>query len=69
MYVDFDFASKMATQTPDAIRVVCRFRPQNNRELSEGGVHVVDFDKNLTAVKCEVQLFDVEQRSSWNLSI
>ncbi|KAJ3276220.1 hypothetical protein HDV01_005668 [Terramyces sp. JEL0728] len=35
------------------IRVVCRFRPQNKREIAEGGVHIVGFDEEMTAVKCD----------------
>ncbi|KAJ3101679.1 hypothetical protein HDU97_001220 [Phlyctochytrium planicorne] len=37
----------------DAIRVVCRFRPQNKREISEGGVPIVSFDDDMTSVKFE----------------
>ncbi|KAI8920569.1 P-loop containing nucleoside triphosphate hydrolase protein [Entophlyctis helioformis] len=35
------------------IRVVCRFRPQNSRELAEGGVPIVSFDDDMTSVKCD----------------
>eukprot|EP00842_Homolaphlyctis_polyrhiza_P005530 jgi/Hompol1/5979/HPOL_004788-RA len=35
------------------IRVVCRFRPQNKREIAEGGVHIVNFDDDYTSVKCD----------------
>ncbi|KAJ3400233.1 hypothetical protein HDU80_007177 [Chytriomyces hyalinus] len=37
----------------DSIRVVCRFRPQNKREVAEGGVPVVSFDDEMTNVKFE----------------
>ncbi|KAJ3056456.1 hypothetical protein HK097_006775 [Rhizophlyctis rosea] len=37
----------------DAIRVVCRFRPQNSREIKEGGVPIVAFDDDMTSVKFE----------------
>ncbi|KAJ3162485.1 hypothetical protein HDU86_004967 [Geranomyces michiganensis] len=37
----------------DAIRVVCRFRPQNAREVREGGQEVVSFDDELTSVRFE----------------
>ncbi|KAI9334261.1 P-loop containing nucleoside triphosphate hydrolase protein [Obelidium mucronatum] len=37
----------------DNIRVVCRFRPQNKREIAEGGVPVVSFDDEMTSVKFE----------------
>ncbi|KAJ3007907.1 hypothetical protein HKX48_008876 [Thoreauomyces humboldtii] len=47
----------LAEQQPrgagDAIRVVCRFRPQNTREIKEGGVPVVTFDDELTSVRFE----------------
>ncbi|CAG8436893.1 10107_t:CDS:2, partial [Scutellospora calospora] len=28
------------------IRVVCRFRPQNSREIREGGVPIINYDDN-----------------------
>ena len=34
-----------------AIKVVCRFRPQNSLELREGGEIVVAFDDSLRSVK------------------
>lgn len=34
-----------------AIKVVCRFRPQNSIELREGGEIVVAFDDSLRTVK------------------
>ncbi|KAJ3069596.1 hypothetical protein HDU98_007346 [Podochytrium sp. JEL0797] len=37
----------------DNIRVVCRFRPQNKREIAEGGVPVVSFDDEMGSVKFE----------------
>ncbi|KAJ3385123.1 hypothetical protein HDU84_002443 [Entophlyctis sp. JEL0112] len=41
------------TTTTDNIRVVCRFRPQNKREVNEGGVPIVSFDDEMTSVKFE----------------
>ncbi|KAI9209831.1 P-loop containing nucleoside triphosphate hydrolase protein [Polychytrium aggregatum] len=35
------------------IRVVCRFRPQNSREIKEGGVHIVSFSEDMTTVNVE----------------
>ena len=36
------------------IRVVCRFRPQNDREIREGGVEVVEVDSEMTTATVEV---------------
>jgi kinesin family protein 5 len=36
------------------IRVICRFRPQNKREIAEGGVPVVAYSEDFTTVKVEV---------------
>ncbi|KAJ3092491.1 hypothetical protein HK102_006685 [Quaeritorhiza haematococci] len=35
------------------IRVVARFRPQNSREIKEGGVPIVNFDDGMTTVRFE----------------
>lgn len=43
------------------IRVVCRFRPQNGREIREGGRIVVDVDKSKTTAT--VQVFIKEMHS------
>ncbi|KAJ3324447.1 hypothetical protein HDV06_006858 [Boothiomyces sp. JEL0866] len=52
------------------IRVVCRFRPQNKREIAEGGVHIVEFDDDMTAVKCDskeaVGNFNFDKVFDWN---
>ncbi|TPX48063.1 hypothetical protein SeLEV6574_g02259 [Synchytrium endobioticum] len=37
----------------DNIKVICRFRPQNGREIKEGGVPVVSFDDEYTEVKID----------------
>ena len=43
-----------ASSTGNNIRVVCRFRPQNKREIAEGGEPVTDFDEDFTTVKFQV---------------
>ncbi|KAL1922388.1 uncharacterized protein VTP21DRAFT_9927 [Calcarisporiella thermophila] len=35
------------------IKVVCRFRPQNQREIKEGGVPIINIDEDHTTVKVE----------------
>ncbi|KAJ3042344.1 hypothetical protein HDV00_007478 [Rhizophlyctis rosea] len=56
----------------DAIRVVCRFRPQNSRELKEGGVPIVAFDDDMTSVKFESKeypgTFAFDRIFDWNTS-
>ena len=36
------------------IRVVCRFRPQNSREIREGGVPIINYDDNGDSCRMEV---------------
>ncbi|RKO94874.1 P-loop containing nucleoside triphosphate hydrolase protein, partial [Caulochytrium protostelioides] len=54
------------------IRVVCRFRPQNAREIKEGGVPVVSFSDDMTEVKVESKdypgQFAFDQIFDWNAS-
>ena len=38
----------------DTIKVICRFRPQNGKEIKEGGVPIVSFDDDYTEVKIDV---------------
>ncbi|KAJ3194326.1 hypothetical protein HK101_002995 [Irineochytrium annulatum] len=45
----------------DAIKVVCRFRPQNKREVGEGGVPIVSFDDDMTSVKFEASDYSVPE--------
>ncbi|RUP39816.1 hypothetical protein BC936DRAFT_138334 [Jimgerdemannia flammicorona] len=39
------------------IKVVCRFRPQNKLEISEGGVPIIDIDEEGTSVALNGQEF------------
>ncbi|KAH6562445.1 hypothetical protein BASA50_010468 [Batrachochytrium salamandrivorans] len=54
------------------IRVVVRFRPQNKRELSENGTHIVSFDDDMTSVKCESKdypgVFNFDKIFDWSTS-
>ncbi|KAJ3330044.1 hypothetical protein HDU76_006540 [Blyttiomyces sp. JEL0837] len=54
----------------DNIRVVCRFRPQNKREISENGVPIVSFDDDMTTVKFESKdypgTFAFDRIFDWN---
>ncbi|KND01940.1 uncharacterized protein SPPG_02448 [Spizellomyces punctatus DAOM BR117] len=54
----------------DSIRVVCRFRPQNGREIKEGGVPVVQFDDEMTSVRLESKdypgTFNFDRVFDWN---
>ncbi|KAJ3292089.1 hypothetical protein HK104_005564 [Borealophlyctis nickersoniae] len=56
----------------DAIRVVCRFRPQNSREIKEGGVPVVSFDDEMSTVKFDSKdypgTFTFDRIFDWNAS-
>ncbi|KAJ1551783.1 hypothetical protein HK096_010041, partial [Nowakowskiella sp. JEL0078] len=54
------------------IRVVCRFRPQNSREIKEKGEIVVSFDDDRTTVKLESKeypgVFAFDKIFEWNQS-
>lgn len=39
------------------IKVVCRFRPQNKREIAEGGVIIVDVDDDGQNVRLDVSSY------------
>ncbi|CAG8567315.1 5047_t:CDS:10 [Diversispora eburnea] len=39
------------------IKVVCRFRPQNSREIREGGVPIIDYDENGETCRMEGKEF------------
>jgi len=43
-----------SADTGNNIRVVCRFRPQNARELKEGGVNCVKIHEDGQTVSLEV---------------
>jgi kinesin family protein 5 len=40
--------------TGNNIKVVCRIRPQNKREIAEGGTIVVEPDEDLTSIHIDV---------------
>ncbi|CAG8645454.1 4544_t:CDS:10, partial [Gigaspora margarita] len=44
------------SQAGNNIRVVCRFRPQNSREIREGGVPIITFDENGESCRMEVTI-------------
>jgi len=46
-----------SADTGNNIRVVCRFRPQNAREIKEGGVNCVKIHEDGQTVSLEVCLF------------
>ncbi|KAI8899069.1 P-loop containing nucleoside triphosphate hydrolase protein [Globomyces pollinis-pini] len=54
------------------IRVVCRFRPQNKREINEGGIYSVEFDDEMTSVKSNSKEatgnFNFDKVFDWNNS-
>ncbi|KAJ3185366.1 hypothetical protein HDU85_001416 [Gaertneriomyces sp. JEL0708] len=45
----------------DTIRVVARFRPQNAREIQEGGAPVVSFNDDMTSVQMDVSFANVRE--------
>ncbi|KAF0427432.1 kinesin heavy chain [Gigaspora margarita] len=45
------------SQAGNNIRVVCRFRPQNSREIREGGVPIISFDENGESCRMEGKEF------------
>ncbi|KAJ3119149.1 Kinesin heavy chain, partial [Nowakowskiella sp. JEL0407] len=57
-------------QSGNNIRVVCRFRPQNSREIKEKGEIVVSFDDDRTTVKLESKdypgVFAFDKIFEWN---
>ncbi|GES86895.1 kinesin heavy chain [Rhizophagus clarus] len=47
----------MGDSNRNNIRVVCRFRPQNSREIREGGVPIISYDENGETVRMEGKEF------------
>ncbi|RIB10372.1 kinesin heavy chain [Gigaspora rosea] len=45
------------SQAGNNIRVVCRFRPQNSREIREGGVPIISYDDNGESCRMEGKEF------------
>lgn len=41
------------------IRVVCRFRPQNSREIREGGVPIIEYDDNGDSCRMGVSIRNI----------
>ncbi|KAI8996690.1 P-loop containing nucleoside triphosphate hydrolase protein [Gaertneriomyces semiglobifer] len=54
----------------DTIRVVARFRPQNAREIQEGGAPVVSFNDDMTSVQMDNKdypgMFNFDRVFDWN---
>ncbi|CAJ0833902.1 2111_t:CDS:10 [Entrophospora sp. SA101] len=44
------------SENKNNIRVVCRFRPQNSREIREGGVPIISYDDNGETCRMEVNV-------------
>ncbi|PKY38432.1 hypothetical protein RhiirA4_392002 [Rhizophagus irregularis] len=47
----------MSDSNRNNIRVVCRFRPQNSREIREGGVPIINYDDNGDSCRMEGKEF------------
>ncbi|CAJ0887108.1 7883_t:CDS:2 [Entrophospora sp. SA101] len=45
------------SENKNNIRVVCRFRPQNSREIREGGVPIISYDDNGETCRMEGKEF------------
>lgn len=44
------------TNAGNNIKVVCRFRPQNKREIAEGGVPIINYDENGETCRMDVSI-------------
>ena len=49
----------------DTIRVVCRFRPQSEKEIQQGGQICVDLSNDLSTVQCQNSQYSFDRIYDW----